>query len=29
MTIDLATIVSLELIQNLQNAKSKESLLDY
>lgn len=26
MTIDLATIVSLELIQNLQNAKSKESL---
>ncbi|OQE41953.1 hypothetical protein PENCOP_c004G03976 [Penicillium coprophilum] len=26
MTIDLSTIVSLELIQNLQNAKSKESL---
>lgn len=26
MTIDLATIVSLELIQNLQNAKSKQSL---
>ena len=26
MTIDLATIVSLELIQNLQNAKSRESL---
>jgi DNA mismatch repair protein MSH4 len=26
MTTDLATIVSLELIQNLQNAKSKESL---
>ncbi|KAG0157194.1 hypothetical protein PDIDSM_4379 [Penicillium digitatum] len=26
MTIDLATIVSLELIQNLHNAKSKESL---
>ncbi|KAJ5787667.1 hypothetical protein N7457_002657 [Penicillium paradoxum] len=26
MTIDLATIVSLELIQNLQNAKSKDSL---
>ncbi|KAJ5676055.1 hypothetical protein N7462_008952 [Penicillium macrosclerotiorum] len=26
MTIDLATIVSLELIQNLQNAKSKNSL---
>ena len=26
MTIDLATIVSLELIQNLQKAKSKESL---
>ncbi|CAI7651342.1 unnamed protein product [Penicillium glandicola] len=26
MTIDLATILSLELIQNLQNAKSKESL---
>ncbi|CAI7646777.1 unnamed protein product [Penicillium discolor] len=26
MTIDLATIVSLELIQNLQNARSKESL---
>jgi DNA mismatch repair protein MSH4 len=26
MTIDLATIVSLELIQNLQNAKSRDSL---
>lgn len=26
MTIDLATIVSLELIQNLHNAKSKDSL---
>lgn len=26
MTIDLSTIVSLELIQNLQNAKSKDSL---
>lgn len=26
MTIDLATIMSLELIQNLQNSKSKESL---
>ncbi len=26
MTIDLATIVSLELIQNRQNAKSKQSL---
>lgn len=26
MTIDLSTICSLELIQNLQNAKSKDSL---
>lgn len=26
MTIDLSTIVSLELIQNLQNAKSRDSL---
>lgn len=26
MTIDLSTIVSLELIQNIQNAKSKDSL---
>lgn len=26
MTIDLSTTVSLELIQNLQNAKSKDSL---
>lgn len=26
MTIDLSTIVSLELIQNLQNVKSKDSL---
>ena len=27
MMIDLSTIASLELIQNLQNAKSKDSLL--
>lgn len=26
MTIDLSTVVQLELIQNLQNAKSKDSL---